>query len=144
MKEKIIKELNHFLEGNLMAIHAYENYIKRVKDDHIKHTLQEIQKEHKKHAAIVAERIQNLGGVAADDVGMKGKMVEFIQDVTGKTSGINDILRDAIAGEERGINVSKELVEGDLDEDSLQMVHNILEKDKEHVEILQKLLHDDG
>ncbi|WP_102028387.1 ferritin-like domain-containing protein [Salirhabdus sp. Marseille-P4669] len=136
---EVIKELNHFLEGNYMAIHAYDQYIYRIKDQKIKEVFQQIQQEHKKHAQIVAERIQNVGGKPVDDVGMKGKMVEMLEKMKG-TDGISAILKDAIAGENRGIKVSKDLVRGDLDEESLALVKDILNADEGHVQQLQDLL----
>ena len=58
MKNHVIKELNTFLEGNFMAIHAYENYINHTDDMKIKPILQEIQQNHKQHASWVAAIIQ--------------------------------------------------------------------------------------
>ena len=43
MDTSVIKELNTFLEGNFMAIHAYEKYIHHIDDSEIKQTLQKIQ-----------------------------------------------------------------------------------------------------
>jgi len=140
MKNKITKELNQFLEGNFMAIHAYEDFIEHMKDPAIKKTLQNIQQGHKQHAIKVAERIQDLGGVPVDDVGMKGKMVELMKNMKGKTIGTKDILKDALVGEQRGIEVSRKILENDLDQDSLQLVKTILAHDEEHVERLQHLI----
>ena len=74
MKNNVIKELNTFLEGNFMAIHAYDNYIHHIDNVEIKQVLQKIQQEHKQHAMMIAERIQNLGGIPVDDVGMMGML----------------------------------------------------------------------
>lgn len=61
MTNNVIKELNTFLEGNFKAVHAYEKYIQHIDDGELKRVLQIIQQNHKKHAMVVAERIQNLG-----------------------------------------------------------------------------------
>lgn len=138
--EKIIKELNTFLEGNFMAIHAYDQYIHHTNDQKIKNVLQKIQQNHKQHASLIAERIQNLGGIPADSAGIKGKMIEFITKIKGTTQDDYSILKDATVGENRGIQTSKELLDGDLDSESLQLVKNILECDQEHVELLKTLI----
>lgn len=47
MTNNVIKELNTFLEGNFMAVHAYEKYIQHIDDGEIKRVLQIIQQNHK-------------------------------------------------------------------------------------------------
>lgn len=141
MKDKTVEELNRFLEGNLMAIHAYDQYIHHADDSEIKNTLQEIQRSHKEHAALVAERIQNLGGLPINDLSLRGLIAEFFANLKEPTDGTTHILRDAIAGEDRGIEVSRKLVARDLDPESLQLVERILEEDEEHISLLNKHLH---
>ena len=140
MKNKVIKELNTFLEGNFMAIHAYDNYIHHIEDVEIKQVLQNIQQDHKQHAKVIAERIQNLGGTPVDDVGMMGHVAEFINKIKGPTKDLAPILKDALVGEHRGIEKSKELLDGDLDSESLKLVKSILDVDQKHVELLDKLV----
>lgn len=139
-KKKIVKNLNKFLEGNFMAIHTYENYIKDIEEKEIKKIFQKLQQDHKMHAMLVAERIQNLGGIATSDVSIEGKMVEMVQNITGGTKDIKSIIKDAIVGEERGIKKSQEILQGDLDEESLQLVKRILAHDERHIEQLKSLL----
>lgn len=139
MKNSVIKELNQFLEGNFMAIHAYDKYIHHVDDVKIKEVLQQIQQNHKLHAALIAERIQNLGGLPVNDVGFTGTIAELINSLKS-TKADDHILKDALAGEHRGIEKSKELLEGDLDPESLSLVKQILETDEQHIDLLNKLL----
>lgn len=139
MNHKIIKELNTFLEGNYMAIHAYENYIHHINDESLKQVLQSIQQDHKQHATMIAERIQNLGGISVDDVGIMGNIVEMINKIKGTNEKIS-ILKDALVGEQRGIKKSKALLEGDLDPESLAIVKQILNEDEKHVELIDSLL----
>ncbi|MFS0612245.1 DUF2383 domain-containing protein [Lederbergia ruris] len=136
--EAIIKELNQFLEGNYMAIHTYDQYIHHTNDQEIKSVLQNVQQNHKQHAAMIAKRIQDLGGVPVHDVTVKGKMIEFMSKVKGTTTDTNAILKDASVGENRGIQTSKELLDGDLDSESLRLVKEILERDQQHVELLNR------
>lgn len=140
MTNNIVKELNQFLEGNFMAIHAYEDFIEHMQDPEIRKTLQTFQQDHKQHAIKVAQRIQNLGGVPVNDVGLKGKMVEWMKNVKGTTFGTEEILKDALAGEQRGIDISRKILQNDLDPDSLQLVKNILMHDEKHVEYLHHLI----
>lgn len=142
MDTSVIKELNTFLEGNFMAIHAYEKYIHHIDDSKIKQTLQNIQQHHKQHAMVIAERIQNLGGIPVNDVGMMGSVAELINKIKGSAKNLAPILKDALLGEQRGIEKSKELLNGDLDPESLELVKGILKHDQKHVDLLDKLLSD--
>lgn len=134
----MIKALNEFLEGNYMAIHAYDQFIHHVDDPACKDKLQDIQKQHKLHAMQIAERIQDLGGVPATDVGWKGTIAEWMAHLTQSTDSTEHILKDALAGEQRGIEKSREIMDGDLDPESLALVQNILERDEKHIEELRK------
>lgn len=138
MKQNVVKELNTFLEGNFMGIEAYEKFIQHIQNDEIKEVLQIIQQNHKKHTIVIARRIQDLGGVPVKDVGMMGNVAELMNKVKGPTKGDLSIVEDALTGEQRGIVKSKELLAGDLDKDSLEMVNHILNADEKHIDLLAK------
>lgn len=140
MKNKVIKELNNFLEGHFMAIHAYEHYIHHMNDKNIKHILQKIQQDHKQHATMIAERIQNIGGVSVDDTSFMGHVAELISDLKGTPDDTVSILKDALVGEQRGIKKSKDILNGDLDSESLTIVEQVLNEDQKHVELLENLV----
>lgn len=137
--KNVIEELNEFLEGNYMAIHTYDQYIFHCDDEKTKQLLQKIQQQHKEHATMIAERIQNLGGLPIHDVGLKGKMVEMATKIKGTKDTIS-LIKDAISGETRGIETSKKILNGDLDEESLRIVKEILKRDKDHVKLLKNYL----
>jgi len=137
MKNAITKELNNFLKGNLMAIHAYDNYIHHIKDHELKQIFQQIQQNHKHHATLIAERIQNLDGIPANEVGIMGNVAQLMSK---KTIDTNQILKDALTGEQRGIEKSKQILNGDLDDESLTLVETILATDEKHVALLNKFI----
>ncbi|UII54324.1 ferritin-like domain-containing protein [Cytobacillus spongiae] len=140
MYETVIKELNAFLKGQYMGIHAYEHYIQSVDDFYIKKELQRIQQEHKLHAMQVAERIQNLGGTPVDDEGMIGSFQNYIGKLTAPTE-LDEQLKTILKGEDvYGIQLSEEIVKGDLDPQSMQLIERILDQDRQHVDTLKKLL----
>jgi bacterioferritin len=142
MSESIIKELNAFLKGQYMGIHSYENYIQKINDEHIKKELQKIQQDHKEHASKVAARIQNLGGRPVDDEGFTGSISQIMSKITGIPDTTEDMLRNILKGEDYyGIQLSEEIVKGDLDADSKKLVQEILDHDRKHVKILNNLLH---
>jgi bacterioferritin len=124
-----------------MGIHAYEHLIEKLTDEHIKKEFQSIQQGHNLHALKVAERIQNLGGTPVDDEGIVGSVQGFIGQFKIPDRP-EDIVEHALKGEKYyGIKMSEEIVRGDLDQDSRQLVENILDHDREHVNKLHSLLH---
>ena len=140
MQNETIQELNEFLKGQYMGIHSYEKYIQKLEDAEIKKQFQEIQKGHKEHAMKVAERIQNLGGEPVDDEGVVGSIQGFLNQLNlpDTTEGL---IKGAIKGETLGIEMSERIVRGDLDEESLELIKEILDHDRQHTDLLKRLLH---
>jgi bacterioferritin len=138
--EVVIEELNTLLRGQYMGIRSFEHYIQQVKEEDMKNTFQQMQQEIKQNAQKIAERIQNLGGVPADDEGVSGSMHSFMHKfmIPDSTEGI---IEDAVKGEEQyGVHYSEELVKGDLDPESKRIVHEVIDVERRHVEQFKNLL----
>ena len=134
--QDVVHTLNTFLKGQYMGIHAYEHHIEKLKDLSIKKEFQTIQQ-----AMKVAERIQNLGGTPVDDEGFVGSVQGFLGQfmIPDTTEGI---IKSALEGEDYyGINISEEIVKGDLDPESRKLIEDILDKDREHVVRLSRFVH---
>ena len=141
MDRKVVNELNAYLKGEYMAIKAYEGYIERIKDNTIEQELRGIQEDHKQHAAKVSERIRKLGGKPAKGAGMIGLMSDMKNLLKRNSDDTRFILKDAGAGEYRGIQMAEEVVKGDLDKESLELVKSLLAEDREHVGKLGGYIH---
>lgn len=141
MENTIVNELNGLLKGEHMAIEAYERYIKEVEDGNVREELLKIQTEHKSHAGTIAERIQSLGGRPDGNTGFAGFMANTKAAVQfmGKSSTI-DILKQAYDGEYKGIAMAEELVKGDLDNDSANLVQRILSADQGHLKKMKGII----
>lgn len=135
-----IKELNAYLKGEFMGIHSYEHYIQQVSDPAIKKELQHIQQEHKKHATKIAERIQNLGGKAVEDNGVMLSIKEGMMNLKGFPNTVDEIIKDAIDGQEKGMKMVEEIVRGDIDLESRKIVEENLNEDREHINQLNNLI----
>jgi bacterioferritin len=137
--ESVVKTLNEFLKGQYMGIHAYGEFIEKIEDPSLKDAFQEIQEDHKQHALKVAERIRTLRGIPVVDEGTLGKVQGFL----GKfmvPDNKDDLLESAVKGESYyGVEMSEEIVKGDLDHESKEIIEEILDKDREHVRVLQDL-----
>lgn len=145
MDKTSINELNALLKGEHMAIDGYERYIQKVTQPNVKGELQKIQQDHKQHAIKIAERIQQLGGVPGDGVGIAGKAAEImtsLRDIGNKDP--KHILKEAYNGENNGIKMADEVVKGDLDNDSRNLVNGILNADRSHLDSLNNLMNSLG
>lgn len=140
-KDIVIEELNTLLRGTYMGIRSYEHYIQKVEDPEDKRKFQSMQLEIKNSAEKLATRIQDLGGVPADSEGFSGSMHSYMHQVmlsedTGK------ILQDAIKGlEQYGVQYSEEVVRGDLDPESRQLVEEVLDVNRRQADELRSMLH---
>jgi bacterioferritin len=135
----VAKELNKFLKGMYMGIHAYEHFIEKLEDEGVRAEFQRMQQEHKHNAALIAERTQNLGAVPADDEGIAGSIQGYISSFFLPDSQ-DAIVDKTLTGEDYyAIQMSEENVRGDLDPESRRLVETVLGTDRKHVEYLNTL-----
>ena len=136
----VIEELNTLLRGTFMGIRSLEHYIQKVEDPELKRTFQSMQQDVKLNAQIVAERIQNLGGVPADDEGFSGSMHSYMHKIM-LSGEPHEIIEDAIEGFDKyGVQYSEELVRGDLDPESKKIAEDVINTSRKHAEQLKQLL----
>jgi bacterioferritin len=139
MDEKVINELNAVLKGEHMGIGAYERLINDCKDEKVRSELRKIQNDHKKHIQQLDSRIQALGGEPQHSTGMGGLMASAMGTVESITSSDTlSVLKRAYDGEDQGIAMVEEIVEGDIDAESNKLVKRILSEDHDH---LKKMAH---
>jgi bacterioferritin len=140
-KKEILDSLNNLLQGEYMAIAGYNQFIAYVNEQRIKSEFQRIQHDHREHAAILAEYIQNLGDIPREKTGLKGTMADTMLRMD--LSVHNDplyILNKAYESENKGIKMAREVVKGDLDRESKKLVDKILTDDTKHLERMKKLI----
>lgn len=135
-----INELNAVLKGEYMAIDNYENFIQKATDPHVKAELERIQKDHKYHTILIAERIHQLGGHPINGVDIRGKIAEtvsILKNVRNKKD--IELIVEAYEGENMGINTVTEIIKGDLDRESMTLISNIINQDNTHLTDLHNL-----
>lgn len=137
---KTIKVLNELLQGEYMAVESFNNFISRVEDEKIKSEFQGIQQQHRSNIEKLATYIQNLGGQPDENLGMKGKMrdLKVNMDLGFKTDDA-EILKKAIEGENKGVNMAEKVLRGNLDDKSRDVVGEILQKDRMAIRKLKTL-----
>lgn len=137
--KKTIDALNNLLQGENMAVDAFNIYISKVRDEDLKNTFQEIQNQHRENMSILSNYIQDLGYEPKEKLGFKGAMADFMinLNLTGKDDAYT--LRKAIEGEDKGINMGEDISNGNLDDESKRVVNQILEDDRSSLAKLRRI-----
>jgi bacterioferritin len=140
-KEQVIEELNRFLQGRYMGIRQYQHLIDHARDPEIKELLRTFQSHARRGAELVAERIRQLGGRPAEELGIMGKVREWMSQWKDYPEDTREVLRNALAGENKyGVHFSHNMVAGELDEESAKLIDRILEEDQQRADRIKDIL----
>lgn len=136
-----IQSLNKLLQGEYMAVESFNNFISKLEDENVKQTFKEVQKQHRENIDKLASYIQDLGGRAEENLGMKGIMGDIKINIDiGSHADNAKIIEKAIEGETKGVNMAEKVLRGNLDEKSRDIAGEILHKDRKSIEKLKSLL----
>ena len=138
---KTIESLNRLLQGEYMAVESFNNFIYKLEDEKVKQSFQEVQKQHRENIDKLASYIQDIGGQPDENLGMKGKMGEMKLNMDlGSETDTDEIIKKAIEGETKGVNMAEKVLRGDLDDRSRDIAGEILNKDRNSIEKIKNLL----
>jgi bacterioferritin len=138
---KTIQSLNELLQGEYMALESFNMFISKLEDENVKNTFQEIQKQHRRNIDTLASYIQDIGGYPQENLGMKGKMADIkISMDLGSKADTAEIIKKAIEGETRGINMAEKILRGTLDDKSRDIAGEILHRDRSSIDKLNSLM----
>ncbi|WP_026476905.1 DUF2383 domain-containing protein [Alkaliphilus transvaalensis] len=140
MNEPNIETLNQLLQGEHMAIKGYETVMSTLANNHLKTQLNGILEDHKRHAMEINDRIYKLGGDPKESTGVAGLMSDMKLKIEGIVRNDKIMLKELYKGEEMGVSSVKEIIKGDLDRGSLEMVEEILKTDERHLMTLDQLI----
>jgi len=136
-----IESLNELLQGEYMAIESFNNFISRVDDDRVKDCFKDVQQKHRKNIDKLATYIQDIGGQPNESLGMKGKMGEMQLNMSlGSKADTGAIVEKAIEGEVKGVNMAEKVLRGNLDDESRDITGEVLERDRESIDMLRRLI----
>lgn len=128
-EEEVLETMNHLLQGAYIGIDSYNRYLNHIDDYDLRHRLEKQELLHQRIAHELSSHIRDLGGIPAENAGLKGTMANFIVNLhlAGNRSAfeilnlIADGLRAAIDKLERAAmkleGDSKALVEKHLIQD---------------------------
>ena len=134
-----VKSLNELLQGEYMAIEGFNNFISKTEDEDIKNCLKEVQDQHRDNIDKLASYIQDIGGQPHENLGLKGKMADMKLNMDlGSNSDSSDIIKKAIEGETKGVNMAEKVLRGNLDDKSRGLAGEILEQDRNSINKLEQ------
>ena len=111
--KETIKSLNQLLQGEYMAVESFNNFISKLEDETVKQTFKEVQKQHRENIDKLASYIQDIGGRAEENLGMKGIMGDIkINMDLGSDADKAEIIEKAIEGETKGVNMAEKVLRG--------------------------------
>lgn len=141
MNDENIKNLNLILGGEYLAINSFEALIEHANDVKVKNELQRIQQTHKQHASQISIKIQNLGGNPLGSIGIQGIVAETISNIKHiGTTNTASYLKEALEGEYMGIKALNELLVGNSDPSSSELLNTIVSEDQTNVNSLNNLI----
>lgn len=139
--KRTIEALNQLLQGEYMAVESFNNFISKLEDETVKQTFKEVQKQHRENIDKLASYIQDIGGRAEENLGMKGIMGDIkINMDLGSDADKAEIIEKAIEGETKGVNMAEKVLRGNLDEKSRDIAGEILHMDRKSIEKIKSLL----
>jgi len=138
--ETVVKELNTMLRGELMAAESYDLFIANTDNDEIRQLFEQFRADHREHADLLSERIRSLGGVPGKGTGIPGMFSQIKLEYETKRKDSEEILKRAYFGEDKGVKMVEEIVKGDLDPESSELVGRILQKDREHLIAMMEIM----
>lgn len=80
-RDVMISEMNKFLKGVHMGGTTFKDYLEKARGSNLKEVLQVIVESFKRNEEAITHRIEQLGGNAADSVGIMGMMGEFFEKI---------------------------------------------------------------
>jgi bacterioferritin len=139
MDEPNVRTLNELVQGEHMAVQAYESVLPALQEETRKE-ISGIIRDHKQHALEISDRIVTLGGIPDESTGMPGMMSQAKLKAESMVRNEKSLLQKLYDGEDQGIGVVEKIIKGDLDETSREMVDKILRTDHDHLKNLQQLI----
>jgi hypothetical protein len=138
-----VKEMNKFLKGIHMGGATFKDYLHKAKDAELKNELVEIIESFKRHEEAITNRIEMLGGNAADTLGIMGTMADFFEKV--KLIPVNtdlEVCERATAAMEMGIAQGERFIaeNRDLDPSLMKEVQGVVADYDNHLRKVQELM----
>ncbi|MBZ9686551.1 PA2169 family four-helix-bundle protein [Clostridium estertheticum] len=138
-----VKEMNKFLKGIHMGGTTFKDYLRKGKGPELKNELVQIIESFKRHEEAITNRIENLGGNAADTLGIMGTMADFFEKI--KLIPVNtdlEVCENATAAMEMGITQGEKFIKENrgLDPSLMKEVEAVVADYDNHLKKIQEIM----
>lgn len=138
-----VKEMNKFLRGIHMGGTTFKDYLRKAKSPQVKNELVKIIESFKRHEEAITNRIEGLGGNAADSLGIMGTMADFFEKI--KLIPVNtdlEVCENATAAIEMGIVQGEKFINENsgLEASLMKEVEGIVSDYDNHLREIQKIM----
>lgn len=140
--KKLIDDLNKFLKGVHMGGTVFKDYLEKAQDNKLKNELRVIVESFKRHEEAITHRIEQLGGNAADTLGIVGMVSETWEEMKLMAVDSDKKLIDhAINAMNMGVQQGNKFIaeHEDLEQNIKREIENIVEDNDKHLKKLKNI-----
>ena len=132
------ESLNEYLQGIYMGIESFKGFENKCNvEDSLKALVSETNSMYHNHAAIISDRIMDLGGDPPKSLSMAGKMAEKMSEVKNIFVNTEEEIRDkAIESMKMGIDLEEKFLQNhpDIDGESKTLIQGTIKEDKDQLQ----------
>ena len=144
MNNDLIKELNKFLTGIHMGAATFKDYRDKAQNEELKAELENIISSFKTHEEAITHRIEALGGVPSDSIGILGEAAEFWERI--KLISVDsdvEVCEHAMKAMNMGIKGGTKFIteHSDIDESIMNDVKGVVADYDNHLAKIEELSH---
>lgn len=141
-KQGQIEEMNKFLKGIHMGGNTFKDYLDKAKDVELKNNLVKIIESFKRHEEAITNRIEQLGGNPADNLGVMGAMASFFEKV--KLISVNndfDVCQHAVEAIKMGIQQGNKFIQEhkDIEPSLMKEVQGVVKDYDDHLRSMEQM-----
>jgi bacterioferritin len=136
--KEIVIELNRVLKGIQMGLEAFESLQKKTKDNSLKQIFLQVQATYLMHSNILKERIDQLGGIPKEQVGLIGTLSQIYENIKNLTvDSDEEVLNEAYKACKTGFTMGDRFIEdnNNLDSTSREIIEKIVQDNKDLAQI---------
>ncbi|MCJ7689914.1 MAG: PA2169 family four-helix-bundle protein [Clostridiaceae bacterium] len=137
-----VKEMNKFLKGIHMGGTTFKDYLRKAKEPELKNELVQIIESFKRHEEAITNRIEKLGGNAADTLGVIGTMADFFEKIVLIPVNTDlEVCEHAIKAMEMGIKQGRKFIDenGSLDASLMKEVKAVVDDYDNHLRKMKEI-----